>query len=369
MSLRIILTTGGTGGHIFPALAVAEALRRKHPDAEILFIGGLYGPEKEIVEKAGIAFVGLPVRGFIGRGLKALSALASMSTGIGQAMNVVREFRPHAVMGFGGYAAFAAVFAAWLLRCPCALHEQNAIAGQANRILGKLVRRICLSWPQPPENASFPAERCVFTGNPIRSGIAALGEGKEREGAPSLLVMGGSLGARAINELVVGMLPELRAAGISLVHQTGKGEYENVRAAYLAAGYTEAEADDTVRPFIHDMAAAYRDCDLALCRAGATSMAELAATGTPAVFLPFPQAAHDHQTENARTMQEAGGGILLPQKEAQSMAKEGRLAPMLIELLNDKASLAAMRKGALTLARPEAADAVADELLKIANSN
>ena len=369
MALRIILTTGGTGGHIFPALAVAEALRRKHPDAEILFIGGLYGPEKEIVEKAGIAFVGLPVRGFIGRGLKALSALAAMSTGIGQAMNVVREFRPHAVMGFGGYAAFASVFAAWLLRCPCGLHEQNAIAGQANRLLGKMVRRICLSWPQPAENASFPAERCVFTGNPIRSGIAALGEGKEREGAPSLLVMGGSLGARAINELVVGMLPELRAAGISLVHQTGKGEYENVRAAYIAAGYTEAEANATVRPFIHDMAAAYRDCDLALCRAGATSMAELAATGTPAVFLPFPQAAHDHQTENARTMQEAGGGILLPQKEAQAMAKEGRLAPMLIELLNDKARLAAMRKGALTLSRPEAADAVADELLKIANSN
>ena len=370
MALRIILTTGGTGGHIFPALAVAEALRRKHPDAEILFIGGLYGPEKELAEKAGVAFVGLPVRGFIGRGLKALSALAAMSTSIGQAMNVVREFRPHAVMGFGGYAAFASVFAAWLLRCPCALHEQNAIAGQANRVLGKLVRRIYLSWPQPPHNVSFPAERCVFTGNPIRSGIAALGQDKpEHEGAPRLLVMGGSLGARAINELVVGMLPELRQAGISLVHQTGKGEYESVRAAYLAAGCSETETDAMVRPFIHDMAAAYRDCDLALCRAGATSMAELAATGTPAVFLPFPQAAHDHQTENARTMQEAGGGLLLPQKEAQAMAREGRLAPMLIELLNDRARLAAMRKGALTLARPEAADAVADELLKLANSD
>ncbi len=370
MALRIILTTGGTGGHIFPALAVAEALRRKRPDAEILFIGGLYGPEKELAEKAGVAFVGLPVRGFIGRGFKALSALAAMSTAIGQAMNVVREFRPHAVMGFGGYAAFASVFAAWLLRCPCALHEQNAIAGQANRILGKLVRRICLSWPQPPQNASFPEERCVFTGNPIRGGIAALGQSKPlREGAPSLLVMGGSLGARAINELVVGMLPELRAAGISLVHQTGKGEFESVRAAYLAAGCSEAEADAMVRPFIHDMAAAYRDCDLALCRAGATSMAELAATGTPAVFLPFPQAAHDHQTENARAMQEAGGGILLPQKEAQAMAREGRLAPMLIGLLNDRERLAAMRQGALSLARPESADTVAEELIRLANSN
>ncbi|MBQ9104855.1 MAG: undecaprenyldiphospho-muramoylpentapeptide beta-N-acetylglucosaminyltransferase [Mailhella sp.] len=369
MSLRIILTTGGTGGHIFPALAVAEALRRKRPDVEILFIGGLYGPEKELAEKAGVAFVGLPVRGFIGRGLKALSALAAMSTGIGQAMNVVREFKPHAVMGFGGYAAFASVFAAWLLRCPCALHEQNAIAGQANKILGKLVRRICLSWPQPEQNASFPANRCVFTGNPIRSGIAALGQNRPvREGAPHLLVMGGSLGARAINEIVVKILPELRKASISLLHQTGKNEFENVRAAYLASGCSEAETDAMVRPFIDDMAAAYSDSDLALCRAGATSMAELAATGTPAVYLPFPQAAHDHQTENARAMQNAGGGILLPQAEAKHMAEEGRLAPMLIDLLNDKNRLAAMREGALSLARPEAADTVAEELLKLAEN-
>ena len=367
MALRIILTTGGTGGHIFPALAVAEALRRKRPDVEILFIGGLYGPEKELVEKAGIAFVGLPVRGFIGRGLKALSALAAMSTAIGQAMNVVREFRPHAVMGFGGYAAFASVFAGWLLRCPCALHEQNAIPGQANRILGKLVRRICLSWPQPADKPGFPPERCVSTGNPIRSGIAALGREKPvHEGAPHLLVMGGSLGARAINELVADMLPALREAGITITHQTGKGEWENVRRAYLSAGYSAEEADAAVHPFIHDMAAAYASCDLALCRAGATSMAELAATGTPAVFLPFPQAAHDHQTANARAMQEAGGGILLPQHEAQALAREGRLAPMLIELLNDKARLAAMHGGALSLACPEAADTVAEELLALA---
>lgn len=366
MALRIILTTGGTGGHIFPALAVAESLRRKHPDIEILFVGGLYGPEKELVEKADIAFVGLPVRGFIGRGLKALSALAAMSTAIGQAMNVVREFRPHAVMGFGGYAAFASVFAARLLRCPCALHEQNAIPGQANRILGKLVHRICLSWPQPAGKPGFPPERCVSTGNPIRSGIAALGREKPAyEGAPRLLVMGGSLGARAINELVTGMLPELREAGIAITHQTGRSEYESVRAAYLAAGCSEEETDAMVKPFIHDMAAAYAGCDLALCRAGATSMAELAATGTPAVFLPFPQAAHDHQTANARAMQDAGGGILLPQKEAQALAAEGRLAPMLIELLNDAPRLAAMRAGALTLACPEAADRVADELLSL----
>jgi len=369
MALRIILTTGGTGGHIFPALAVAEALRRKEPDIELLFIGGLYGPEKELVEKAEIGFVGLPVRGFIGRGFKALSALGAMSTGIGQAMNVVRAFKPHAVMGFGGYAAFAAVFAAWLLRCPCALHEQNAIPGQANKILGKMVQRICLSWPQPAGSPSFPEERCVFTGNPIRSGIAALGQSKPgHEGDPRLLVMGGSLGARAINDMVVSILPQLKEAGISVLHQTGKGEYERVREAYLAAGCSAEEADSMVRPFIHDMDAAYADCDLALCRAGATSMAELAATGTPAVFVPFPHAAHDHQTANARAMQDAGGGILLPQTEAQRMTEEGTLAPMLIELLTDRARLAAMREGALSLAHPEAADAVADQLLSLAHN-
>ena len=370
MAFRFIITTGGTGGHIFPALAVIESLRKKCPDAEILFIGGLYGPEKELVEKAGVAFVGLPVRGFIGRGLKALSALAAMSTSIGQAMNIVKEFKPHAVMGFGGYAAFASVFAAWLLRCPCGLHEQNAIPGAANRLLGKMVRRICLSWPQPADRISFPPERCLFTGNPIRSGIAALADAERNEDAqPCLLVMGGSLGARAINEMVIGMLPELRAAGISLLHQTGKNEFESVCEGYRKAGCTEDEIASMVRPFIYDMALAYQGCDLALCRAGATSMAELAATGTPAVFIPYPFATHDHQTGNARAMQEAGGGVLLPQQDAIKMAEEGRLAPMLIELMHDKVRLDAMRKGALSLARPEAADAVADELIALAQNN
>lgn len=370
MAFRFIITTGGTGGHIFPALAVVEALKKKCPDAEILFIGGLYGPEKDIVEKAGIAFVGLPVRGFIGRGLKALSALAAMSTGIGQAMNIVREFKPHAVMGFGGYAAFASVFAAWLLRVPCGLHEQNAIPGAANRILGKMAARVCLSWPQPQGHISFPPERCLLTGNPIRSTIAALGNGKGYSDNPRrLLVMGGSLGARAINEMVIKMLPELQAAGIAITHQTGKSEFDSVCEGYRKAGFSEDELSAMVHPFIDDMARAYRECDLALCRAGATSMAELAATGTPAVYVPFPFAAHDHQTGNARAMQDAGGGILLPQQDAVRMSEEGALAPMLIELLRDHGRLAAMQEGARSLARPEAANTVADELIALAHNN
>ncbi|WP_294558258.1 undecaprenyldiphospho-muramoylpentapeptide beta-N-acetylglucosaminyltransferase [uncultured Mailhella sp.] len=365
MPFRIIITTGGTGGHIFPALAVIEALRKKHPDVEVLFVGGLYGPEKDLASRAGVPFRGLPVRGFLGRGFKALSAGAAMLAGVWKALFIVRSFRPDAVMGFGGYAAFASVFAARLLGRPCALHEQNAIPGAANKILGRMVKRICLSWPQSRQEPSFPEERCVLTGNPIRAGIAALGE-QARENGMHLLVMGGSQGARAINNMVISMLPALREAGVHIVHQTGEGEYESVRLGYLEAGFSPEETDAIVRPFIHDMAEVYASSSLALCRAGATSLAELAATGTPSVLIPFPFAAHDHQTGNARAMQDAGGGILLPQKDAQRMAEEGSLAPMLIELLRDKERLAAMRKGALTLARPHAASDVAEELLKLA---
>ncbi len=366
MALRIILTTGGTGGHIFPALAVAEAIRKLHPDAEILFIGGLYGPEKELVEKADIAFVGLPVRGFIGRGLKAVSAVAAMSTSIDQAMRVVRAFRPHAVMGFGGYAGFAAMFAAWILRCPCALHEQNAIPGTANKVLGKLVRRICLSWPQPTDKISFPPNRCILTGNPIRSAIINLDKREPTSNeSPFLLVMGGSQGAHAINTLIVRMLPELRAAGIRILHQTGKNDYETVRQDYLNAGYTTEETDAMVKDFIHDMAGAYALASLAFCRAGATTMAELAATGTPAIFLPFPHAAHDHQTANAHSMELANGGVLIAQQDAERLLAEKKLAPFVIELIQDRARLEAMHHGALSLACPNAADTVARELLSL----
>ena len=369
MPLRIILTTGGTGGHIFPALAVAESLKSKAPDAEILFIGGTYGPEREIVEKADIAFVGLPVRGFIGRGLKALGALAAMSTSIGQAMNVLKEFRPSAVMGFGGYASFPTMFASWLLRYPCAIHEQNAIPGEANKLMGKMASRICLSWPQPAVRPAFKSEKTVLTGNPIRTGIARLGALEKPLGSsPVLLVMGGSQGARAINNMVIRMLPALLASGISLLHQTGKNEFDAVRAEYARLGCSDEEISAIVHPFIHDMPSVYAKCSLALCRAGATSMAELAAAGVPAIYIPFPFAAHDHQTANARAMQDAGGGILLPQPRAEEMSAQNELSAYVLNILKDGDALAKMRLGALSMAHPDAASSVAEELLNLASS-
>lgn len=380
MALRVILTTGGTGGHIFPALAAAEALKKRLPDVEILFVGALYGREQELAEKAGLPFQGLPVRGMLGRGLKALPAAWAMLGGIARAWKLIHSWKPDVVMGFGGYAAFATVFAAWLRGRPTGLHEQNAVPGAANSILGKLVRRVCLSWPQPDGSPAFAPAKCVLTGNPIRAEIAAVGgmgdngdplsthsgqdwhPRRRRDARPTLLIMGGSQGAVAVNSLAISLLSSLRDAQVEILHQTGPRDLDRVRAAYQAHGFTAEDVQDRVVPFIDDMAAAYARTDLALCRAGATTLAELACTGTPSVLVPFPFAAHDHQTGNARAMEEAGGAVLVPESETE----DRDMSALILDLLRDPRRLDRMATGARFLARPEAADSVADEIIKLA---
>ncbi len=383
MALRVILTTGGTGGHIFPALSTAEALKKRLPDVEILFVGGLYGPEGTLARKHGLPFAGLPVRGMLGRGLKMIPAAWAMLRGVVRAWRLVRAFKPDVVMGFGGYAAFATVLAAWLCGLPTGIHEQNAIPGAANRLLGKLVRVICLSLPDLAQ--AFPSGRTVMTGNPIRADIAALNPAdntpeetgdllmagrkrafapdlKQSDGVPSLLIMGGSQGALALNSLGISLLAALRDAGARVLHQTGPRDLERVRAAYIAHGFSPESAEDAVVPFIDDMAAAYRSADLALCRSGATTLAELAATGTPAVLVPFPHAAHDHQTMNARAAENAGAAVLIPESELA-----GRdMAALVLALLRNPEKLDAMGRAARSLAKPQAAAAVADEIIRLA---
>jgi UDP-N-acetylglucosamine--N-acetylmuramyl-(pentapeptide) pyrophosphoryl-undecaprenol N-acetylglucosamine transferase len=363
---RVILTTGGTGGHIFPALAVAEEITRRHPKARILFLGGQYGPEADLAARAGLEYVGLPVRGVMGRGLRAVAAAGAMALGVWRAVSVVRRFDPDIAVGFGGYAAFAGVLAARLCGRPAAIHEQNAIPGLTNRLLGHVVQRVFLSLPDTA--GVFPARRCVATGNPVRAAIvaagAAHGAGDASRSVHSrrLLVMGGSLGARAINDAVVAALPALRDAGVELWHQTGTADWERVRSGYKQAGISQAR----VEAFIDDVASAYTWADLVLCRAGATSVAELAVAGKPSVLVPFPFATHDHQLHNARHIADAGAALVVEQKDVTPGygGPDGRpavaLDRVLVELLADRQRLGRMARAARAMGRPQAAAAVVD---------
>ncbi|GAB6126080.1 undecaprenyldiphospho-muramoylpentapeptide beta-N-acetylglucosaminyltransferase [Humidesulfovibrio idahonensis] len=347
---RLVVTTGGTGGHIFPALAVAAEVKRRNPDARILFLGGA-GPEGDLARKAGLDFKALPASGVLGKGAKSLLSIIWVSRGVILATRALRRFAPEAVIGFGGYAGFCPVLAAALLRIPSAVHEQNSVPGVTNRVLGKLVKRVFVSFDD--RLGHFPAVKVTRTGNPVRAEIAAMHRtqlGDRR----NLLVLGGSQGAKALNDAIVAALPELMAARVNILHQTGAADEARIREAYAKAG-----ADPTnVFGFIEGMSGAYAWADLALCRSGASTVFELAATGTPSVLVPFPFAAHDHQRVNAQHLADLGAAVLVHQKDLSAHA----LAELVPGLLGDTARLAAMGRAARTFARPEAASLIADGL-------
>lgn len=360
---RVVLTTGGTGGHIFPALAVAEEVRRRHPEADILFVGGRYGREREFAEAAGLRFMGLPVRGVVGRGARAVGALWGLIRAVVRSWWLMLTFRPDAVMGFGGYAGFAPVFAAALRGIPCAVHEQNSYPGSANRLLGRWAHRVFLSFADT--HGFFDASRTALIGNPVRAELVALGEKNDKAVAGDadtwdrprrLLVVGGSLGAHPINEAVCAALQGLKDRNFEIMHQTGKADFAEVRAAYEAAGWKDSEAQ--VEPFISDMAAAYGWADMVLCRAGATTVAELAVTGTPSLLVPFPQAAHDHQTANAKSLESAGAAVIL----MQNLLGEVDLAESLDTIFATPARVAEMGRAARAMGKPEAAATLAQAL-------
>ncbi|WP_027184274.1 undecaprenyldiphospho-muramoylpentapeptide beta-N-acetylglucosaminyltransferase [Desulfovibrio inopinatus] len=361
---RVVVTTGGTGGHIFPALAVARTLKERHPDLRILFIGAS-GPEKTMAEASGLEFVSLPVQGILGKGLMAkIRAAYGLGVGFLQAIRRIRQFSPQVVIGFGGYAGFIPVFVAKLFRIPTAIQEQNSIPGMANRVLSRLVDRIFLG--SRDTTRLFPPKKCVLTGNPVRATIAALGEkARNRTFGRNVLVLGGSQGARAINRAVVRALPEFEKAGITLWHQTGKTDFDTVYADYTATGSADRH---TVSAFIEDMAAAYDFADVVIARAGASSLAEITAAGKPAILIPFPHATHDHQMENALVLSAGGAARVVAEKgeKAPSLLADVNLGALAADLLNDNATLMTMTENALTLAAPHAADTIADNVEALA---
>jgi UDP-N-acetylglucosamine--N-acetylmuramyl-(pentapeptide) pyrophosphoryl-undecaprenol N-acetylglucosamine transferase len=356
--MTVMIAGGGTGGHLFPGIALAQELRRRDPKGRIVFVGTARGIETRAVPKAGFELELLPISGLRRTGIAgALLSLARMPWALVRAVQLVRRLSPAVAVSVGGYAAGPAVLAARLCGVPCAVMEQNAIPGFTNRLLGKLARRVFAALP----TEGFAAGKVVVLGNPVRTDLLSVRDAPYAPRSPRrLLVFGGSQGARALNEAMLGLLPRLADGSLRLdvTHQTGQMDYDRVRAAYEAAGVKAR-----VTPFIDDMAGAYRDADVVLSRSGATTLAELTVCGRPALLVPYPFAVDDHQTKNARTVAERGAAVLLPQPELTAE----RLAHELSALSGDEQRLVAMAAAARAAGHPEAAAQIASSLEEIAS--
>ncbi len=350
----ILIAGGGTGGHLFPGLALAEAFTEL--GAAVHFAGSSHGIEVRAVPREGYPLHLIPVRGLKGRGLfRKLAGLFLLPAAFFSSWRLLRRLRPRIVVGVGGYASGPVVFTASLLGYRTAILEQNTVPGLTNRKLGRRVRRVYVTFPESARY--FPEKSVRSLGNPVRRSIvqslggvtAAAGDGPLR-----VFVFGGSQGARAINELFMSAAPRLAALGVRVRHQTGAADRERVEAAYRAAG-VEAQVDD----FIHDMASAYAAADLVVCRAGATSCSELAIAAKPAIFIPYPHATDNHQEHNARSLVSAGGAQLLLEVDATPDALVERLQGL------DRPRLVAMREAMTAVARPRAAIEIRDDLLTL----
>ena len=345
-----LIMAGGTGGHVFPGLAVADVLRGR--GWHVVWMGTRAGMEARLVTARGYELAAIRAVALRGKGLAtALLLPLNLLIGFWQAARTIFRLRPDVVLGMGGYVAFPGGMMASLLARPLAVHEQNAIAGLTNRILAGVADKAMSAFPQALKGAEW-------TGNPVRADIAALGDPGERyarrAGPLKLLVVGGSGGAQALNECVPKALALLEPRP-AVVHQSGEKNYAALRAAYSAAG-----VQGELVPFIDDMARRYAEADLVICRAGAMTVAELSAGGVASVLVPYPHAVDDHQTANARFLADQGAALLLPQAD---LTPE-RLATVLREL--ERPRLVEMARRARSLGRPDAARVVAERCMELA---
>ncbi|MFM1989159.1 MAG: Undecaprenyldiphospho-muramoylpentapeptide beta-N-acetylglucosaminyltransferase [Pseudomonadota bacterium] len=352
MSRTLLVMAGGTGGHVFPGLAVADVMRARAWN--VVWLGNPSGMEATLVPKHGIPMKGVRFGGLRGKGLVTKLMLpVNLLRAFAQSLAVLRAVKPSVVLGMGGYVAFPAGMMAALTGTPLVVHEQNSIAGLTNRVLAKVADRVLVAFPGAIAGGDW-------SGNPVRADLAALPAPEVRYAARSgplrLLVVGGSLGAQALNTVVPQALARLPAdARPAVVHQSGRNHLDALQAAYREAG-----VDATAVAFIDDMAAAYAQADLVICRAGAMTVAEVAAAGVASLMVPFPHAVDDHQTTNARFLSERDAALLVPQA---GLTPEG-LATTLAGL--DRSRLLAMARRARELARPDAAARVADACEAIA---
>ena len=359
--MRVLIAAGGTGGHIYPGIAVAKEILRREPDSTIRFVGTARGLENKLVPQAGFELSLIDSTGLKNVGAAARArGLVVLPKSFLAARKLIRSFQPEVVIGAGGYVSGPVVMTAALLRLPTLVMESNALPGWTNRVLARFVDKAAVSF-----EAALPFFRgkATVTGNPVRREFFEIPKRTREPGQFSILVFGGSQGARAINEAMIAALPALESLKetLQIIHQTGQADFEKVKAGYADAGWAERVS---VRKYIDNMVSAFAEVDLVVCRAGATTTAELIAAGKASVMIPFPLAADDHQRKNAEALEQAGAGKMI----LQANLSGPRLAGEIATLAREPERITTMEQAARKLAHGDAAAAVVDMVEKLVSS-
>ena len=374
--MKVLISGGGTGGHIFPAVSIANALREMDPTCEILFVGALGRMEMERVPQAGYKIVGLPVRGIDrSRPWRNIKVLIDFVRSMWQVRKIIRDFRPDVGVGVGGYASGAAMKVAAKMGVPILLQEQNGFAGVTNKMLKNDAKKICVAYEGMER--FFPANKLILTGNPVRQNLTT----GSKDGAieyfnktfgmefttdrKTLLIIGGSLGARTINQSIIAHLPELINSGVQVIWQTGKYYFEDCKQALSSLLLTLNTQHSTIicTDFINQMPDAYALADLVISRAGASSISELCLLGKPSILVPSPNVAEDHQTHNAMALVNKHAAVLVKDVEAHE-----KMVQTALQLIQDEMALQDLQTNILTLALPDSAKLIAQEVMALTNN-
>ena len=365
---RIIVSGGGTGGHIFPALSIADAIRSKHPDAKILFVGADNRMEMQRVPDAGYEIVGLPIAGFDRKNLlKNIRVLWLILKSQRMAKKIIKKFAPHAVVGVGGYASGPTLKMAASMNIPTLIQEQNSYAGVTNKILAKSAEKICVAYDGMER--FFPKEKIELTGNPVRKSLIEMRTNRNEavkalgldENKKCVLIVGGSLGARSINEAVIANIETIRDnKDIQFIWQTGKLYFEEMKERCATIGKPE---NLTITDFVSNMAAALGAADLVISRAGAGSISEFALLGKAVILVPSPNVSEDHQTKNAMALVEKDAAIHIPDTKAKE-----EMIKTAVETVLDAQRIATLEKNVEKLGKPNAAEVIADEVIRLADA-
>lgn len=364
--LRVIVSGGGTGGHIFPAVSIANAIKAEYPDAEILFVGAEGRMEMQRVPAAGYKIIGLPIAGFDRKNLlKNVVVLYKIAKSQWKARKIIKEFRPHVVVGVGGYASGPTLKTAGQMGIPTLIQEQNSYAGVTNKLLAKSAKKICVAYDGMER--FFPAEKIIKTGNPVRQNLldakVTKAEATESFGLDpkkrTVLVIGGSLGARTVNESILQHIEDIREAkDVQFIWQTGKYYSEEI---HMALAKEDPVQNMRVTDFISNMDNAYAAADLVISRAGASSISELCLLKKPCILVPSPNVAEDHQTKNALALSTKGAAIFVKDSDARN-----ELIPLALKTVVDDAQLASLSENVGKLAYHDSAKKIADEVVKLA---